>query len=99
MIIYFIYFIVLAVIAIEYELNPFKSNILLIFIGLSLALLAGLRGQEVSRDYLPYQYAFDNMQDFIGNQSTTNFGIYEPGFIGIVILFKFFFVQNYGAAI
>ncbi|HEY5406521.1 MAG TPA: EpsG family protein [Ginsengibacter sp.] len=99
MIIYFIYFIVLAIIAVEYELNPFKSNGLLIFITLSLALLAGLRGQEVSRDYLPYQYAFDNIQEFIGNGSIMNFGIYEPGFIGIVILFKFFFIQNYGVAI
>ena len=68
MIIYFIYFIILAAFAIEYELKPFKSNSLLILVVLSLALLAGLRDQEVSRDYLPYQYAFDNMQDFICNQ-------------------------------
>jgi hypothetical protein len=99
MLIYFIYFIFLSVLAVEYELNPFKSNELLIFIGISLALLAGLRSEEVSRDYLPYQFAFDNINDFIQNESGVYFGVYEPGFIGIVLLFKFFFVQNYGVAI
>jgi len=99
MLIYFIYFIFLAVIAVEYELNPFKSNGLLIFLVVSLALFAGLRGQNVSRDYLPYQYAFDTIHNFIGDDPSTNFSAYEPGFIIIVLLIKFFFIQNYGVAI
>ncbi|MEO8414883.1 MAG: EpsG family protein [Ginsengibacter sp.] len=99
MLIYFIYFIFLAVLAVEYELNPFKSNGLLIFIIVSLALLAGLRAQEVSRDYLPYQYAFDAINNFMENDSGNDFNAYEPGFIGIVLLVKLFFVQNYGVVI
>lgn len=99
MLVYYLYFFCLAVIAVEYELNPFKSNGLLIFIVLSLALLAGLRGQEVSRDYLTYQYAFDTIHNFMGDTPWANFGIYEPGFIGTILLFKVFFLQNYGIAI
>ncbi len=99
MLIYFIYFIFLSVLAVEYELNQFKSNELLIFIGISLALLAGFRGEEVSRDYLPYQFAFDNINDFVRDESGIYFGVFEPGFIGVVLLLKVFFVQNYGLAI
>lgn len=99
MLIYYIYFIFLFVLAVEYELNPFKDRRLLIFIGISLALLAGLRGEEVSRDYLLYQYAFDNILDFIPDEADGYFSIYEPGFIGVVIFLKIFFIQNYGLAI
>ncbi len=99
MLIYYIYFIFLTVLSIEYELKPFNSKALLVFLGLSLALLAGFRGEEVSRDYLSYQYGFDNILDFIPDESGKYFSVYEPGFIGIVILFKAFFIQNYGVAI
>ncbi|MEO8568809.1 MAG: EpsG family protein [Ginsengibacter sp.] len=99
MLIYYIYFICLSVLAVEYELNPFKSKGLLIFIGISLALMAGLRGDQVSRDYLLYQYAFDNIRDFIPDEAGGYFSVYEPGFIGVVILLKFFFIHNYGVAI
>ncbi len=99
MLVYYIYFICIAILAIEYELNPFKSPALLILIGISLAFLAGFRGADVSRDYITYQYAFDNINDFVPDESGAYFSVYEPGFIGIVLLFKMFFIQNYSLAI
>jgi hypothetical protein len=99
MLIYYIYFICLAVLAVEYEINPFKSNVLLIIVIASLALLAGLRSEDVSRDYIAYQYGFDDLQDFIGDPPWSNFIRYEPGFIAVVLFFKHFFLENYGLAI
>ncbi len=99
MLIYFIYFIFLCVLAVEYELSPFNNKGLLICIGIALALLAGFRGEGVSRDYEAYQYGFDHIRDFIPDESGGYFSVYEPGFIGAVIFFKIFFIQNYGVAI
>lgn len=99
MLIYFIYFIFLAILAIEYEINPFKSSTLLIFVGISLVLLAGLRSENVTRDYLPYMYSFDSIEPLDGSQSFAYFANYEPGFIGIVLFFKKIFVYNYGVVI
>ncbi len=89
----------MTVLAIEYELNPFHSRAVLIFVGISLISLAGFRGMDVSRDYLGYQYAFDHIRDFLPDDTGGYFSVYEPGFIGVVIFFKIFFIQNYGLAI
>ncbi|MFS8082950.1 MAG: EpsG family protein [Ginsengibacter sp.] len=99
MLIYFIYFLLLAIIAVEFELRPFKNNLVAVLIIIALALLAGLRAPEVARDYLPYQYAFDNYKDLMASQPNIFFNDYEPGFFAIVIIFRTFFEYNYGVAI
>ncbi|HSN61072.1 MAG TPA: EpsG family protein [Ferruginibacter sp.] len=86
-------------IAVEYEIKPFKSNGLLGFIILSFALLAGLRSPDVARDYQQYQFAFDTIYDFVKDESGAYFSVFEPGFVLIVLLFRVFFVYNYGVAI
>lgn len=98
MLIYFIIFIVLAIIAIEYELRPFKNPTALIIIGLVLALFAGMRGHTVDRDYSTYLFAFDSIYNFAG-EGGINLSIYEPGFILTVLFFKSIFVYNYGLAL
>lgn len=55
MVIYILYFIFLAILAIQYEFIPFKNNYLLLTVILMLALLAGLRGINVSKDYYSYR--------------------------------------------
>ncbi len=99
MLIYIVYFVLLSIIAIEYELKPFQSERLLLLIVFAIALLAGLRSQDVSRDYQQYQFAFDSINDFIQDDSGRYFTVFEPGFVGIVLLFRLFFVYNYGVAI
>jgi len=99
MLIYIIYFVVLSVLAIEYEVKPFKSIGLLMLVVLAIALLAGLRSQEVARDYQQYQFVFDTIKDFIKDDSGSYFSVFEPGFVGIVLLFRMIFLYNYGVAI
>ena len=98
MLIYIIFFIGLAILAIEYEIHPFKNNWILLFIFIGLALLAGLRAETVDRDYPTYLYAFDSIYNFLGDGGI-NLSIYEPGFILVVLLFKSIFTYNYGIAI
>lgn len=98
MLVYIIYFIFIAILAIQYEFTPFKNNYLLFSIVILLSLLAGLRDPSVSKDYLNYQYVFRDMNEI------TSDGYYfllafEPGFVGIVVFFRKIFEVNYGVAI
>lgn len=99
MLIYFLYFIFFAFLAVEYEIRPFKGEGLLVFSVIILALLAGFRAPDVARDYGQYQFAFDNINDFVRDDSGAYFTVFEPGFVALVFLFRQFFVQNYGVAI
>jgi hypothetical protein len=97
MLIYVIYFIFLAILAIQYEFTPFKSNILLFLIVISLALLAGFRDPSVSNDYFAYQNIFDNIEKITDNNFY--FLALEPGFVAIVVFLKKLFEVNYGVAV
>jgi len=98
MLVYIIYFIFIALLAIQYEFTPFKNNYLLFSIVILLALLAGFQDASVSKDYLNYQYIFDNIYDVTGNGMFFLLS-FEPGFAGIVIFFRKLFEFNYGVAI
>lgn len=98
MLIYVLYFIFIAILAIQYQFTPFKSNILLIIVVILLAFLAGFQDVSVSRDHQSYQDTFDNIYEITDN------GFYylltfEPGFVVIVIFFRKLFEFNYGIAI
>lgn len=98
MLVYIIFFIFLSILAIQYDFTPFKSNYLLFSTVILLSLLAGFRDPSVSKDYLNYQYVFDNIYELTGN------GFYyllafEPGFVAIVVFFRKLFEFNYGVAI
>jgi hypothetical protein len=98
MLIYIIYFIFIAILAIQYEFTPFKNNYLLVAVIICLALLAGLRDINVSRDYYNYQYIFDTVYEITDNHFVYLIS-FEPGFIAIVIFFRKLFESNYGVAI
>ncbi len=49
MLIYIAYFIFFVILAVEYELKPFKNNFFLIIVILSLGLLAGVRGRRYQK--------------------------------------------------
>lgn len=98
MLIYVIYFIFIAILAIQYEFTPFKNNYLLYSIVILLALLAGFQDISVSKDYLNYQYIFENIYDITDNNFTYLLA-FEPGFVGIIIFFRKLFEFNYGIAI
>ncbi len=98
MLIYVLYFIFLAILAIQYQFTPFKSNVLLIIIVILLAFLAGFQDISVSKDYLSYQYLFDNIHEMTAD-GFFYFLSYEPGFAGIVIVIRKLFESDYGIAI
>jgi EpsG family len=98
MLIYIVYFIFFMVLAVEYELKPFKNILPLVICIALLTFMAGFRGPEVSKDYEGYQYAFDTIHDMAG-QLDIFVPILEPGFTAIVMAFRTLFVSNYGLAI
>lgn len=96
MLIYTIYFIVLAILATEYELHPFKHWPALIFIIFSLALLAGLRGNYISKDYDTYNYSFNAVYSYLNQIKLGNiFTFFEPGYIITVAAIRSFSELNY----
>lgn len=99
MLIYILYFVFIAILAIQYEFIPFKNNYLLFAVALLLALLAGFRGINVFRDYYNYQYSFDNIYELTGKGNLSYFLILEPGYIAVVYFFRLLFESNYGLAI
>jgi hypothetical protein len=94
MVVYILYFIFLAILAIQYEFIPFKNNYLIVTVILLLALFAGLRGINVSRDYYNYRYIFDTVYDITGD-GLSSLTVFEPGFIAIIIFFRAIFEYNY----
>jgi len=98
MLVYITYFIFIAILAIQYEFTPFKNDYLLASIVILLTLLAGFQDTSVSKDYLNYQYVFDNIYD-ITDDGFFYLLSFEPGFVGIVIFFRKLFEINYGVVI
>lgn len=97
MLVYILFFIFIAILAIQYEFTPFENNYLLFSTAFLLALLAGFQDINVSKDYFNYQYAFDTVYYITNNPLF--FLAYEPGFIAIVVFFRTLFHSNYGVAI
>jgi len=95
MLIYIAYFIFIAFLAVEYELNPINSKALLVFVMLLLALMAGLRGPGVAMDYEPYLSNFNIIYNIDDPIFLT---IFEPGFVAIVYTIGTSFKTN-GAAL
>ena len=95
MLVYIVLFIFLMIPAGEYELEPFNSNMLLVFIILLLGLFAGFRGPDISKDYESYRLIFDNIYEIKGSDYSHIFPILEPGFTSIVLLFRSLFPYNY----
>jgi EpsG family len=98
MLVYVVYFIFLAVLAIQYEFTPFHNKYLLIAIVVLLAFLAGFQDTSVSRDYGQYQYLFDSMYE-ITDHNLFFLVTFEPGFVAIVLFFREIFTVNYAVAI
>jgi EpsG family len=103
MLIYITYFLLIAILAIQYEFTPFKNNYLLSVVTILLILLAGFRDISVSRDYINYQYIFNSVYYLTAPDSGGNnfsyFIAFEPGFLAIIFLFRSIFELNYGFAI
>jgi len=100
MYIYCLLFILLAIIAIEYEFKAIKNvDFVLVVVGIFLTLFAGLRGMSVSRDYLPYLNSFNFIVHSNNTQSPALLPLFEPGFVFIVKICYRFFNDNAPAAI
>ncbi len=99
MLIYILYFIFIAILAIQYEFTPFENNYLLSAVAILLALLAGFRGIDVARDYRNYLYLFDTIYIFTNDKNLTYLATLEPGTVAIVLFFRSIFEINYGLAI
>ena len=100
MLIYVVYFVFIAVLAVEYEFTRFRAWPILVFLIFALALLAGLQGVNVTKDYENYQYIFRAVYQYYDEiKSGRFFTFIEPGFIFIVLAFRYFFALNYSVAI
>lgn len=95
MLIYCIIFIVFVLLSVEYEVKPIpKENFWLAFIGLFLAVLAGLRDVSVSRDYEPYLGSFIAVMHGDANGGIGLLPLFEPGFVAIVKFSYYLFPDN-----
>jgi hypothetical protein len=96
MLIFVIFFVLLALVAVEFEFSRFKRWPVLVIIIFMLSLLAGLRGPQVAKDYSSYQYVFDSIYAYfteIKNGSLFNF--VEPGFVLVVVAIRGLWELNY----
>lgn len=96
MAVYLIYFLLIAIVSLGYDQQSFKKWPVLLLIGVSIALLAGLRGSHVTRDYAEYQYSFDAVFSYINEIKSGNiFTFFEPGFILLVYMIRQLSEINY----
>lgn len=96
MLVYILFFIFIAILAIDYEFNQTRSDYLPVFVAFSLAMLAGFRHPDIARDYEGYTYAFEAVYK---NNDPLIYAILEPGFVLIVNIFRTIFTYNYGLMI
>lgn len=100
MYIYCVIFIILAVLAIEYEIKAIKRiDFILAIIGVLLTLFVGLRDISVSRDYLPYLGTFNYILHTDGFGNNTLLPLFEPGFVFIVKISYYIFPENGNVAV
>src|SRR5947199_10449556 len=92
MLVYILLFIFIAILAIDYEFNQVKSDVMLAFVALSLGLLAGFRHPDAGRDYPGYQYAIETLHQ---NTDTFVFVIFELGFVFILDIVGSIFIHNH----
>jgi len=101
MVIYIIYFIILAVLAVEYEFRPFKQGPFFVVVIFMLGIMAGLQGPNVSKDYSNYQAIFFSVDSMI-DQMKMRGGFpppIEPGCLLIIATLRKIFEINYIPAI
>ncbi|MBW7840021.1 MAG: EpsG family protein [Chitinophagaceae bacterium] len=98
MLIYIIIFFLIAFFAVEYELGNRKLSGAFIALTILLILFAGLRNPFVPKDYLVYEFIFDNIgkDNMAGDNISKSL---EPGFYGLILLFKSLFTNYYTLAI
>ncbi len=100
MYIYCIIFIILAVLAVEYEFKGIKNvNFLLAIIAIFLSFFIGLRDVSVSRDYEPYLETFNVVIHGGSNDGLGFMPLFEPGFSFIVIACYKLFDSNQAIAV
>lgn len=100
MIIYIAIFLVILVLAVEYNLDTFKVQYGLVPLIILLAFLAGFRSPNVSKDYEEYKRIFDFIFELKSiSVSDTILPLFEPIFSLIVNFFKSTFPINYALAI
>lgn len=96
MIVYVVFFVVIMVLAINYEFNKTDNFFLYAILAVSLALLAGLRHPDIERDYQNYIFSFDMIYN---DKNPVYLAVFEPGFFMIVYSVRTFFVHNYAMVI
>ena len=97
MLIYILYFLVIAALAIQYEFQPFESSVPLVILVLALAFMAGFQANGVTKDYDNYQASFEGIYEITASESGGLY-IYEPGFLAVVLFCRILFKENYGLA-
>lgn len=95
MLIYILIFILIACLAIEYEIGSNKAIWPFFIIVGFLVLFAGFRSPDVPRDYKVYAYTFTHLNDILKEGGGTFFKVYEPAFIWVVLFFKWLFTHSY----
>ena len=60
-----------------------------------LGLFVGLRGESVAKDYESYQIIFSLIYDLASSNDGVFLPLFEPGFVGVVLLFRTLFEVNY----
>lgn len=92
-------FFLISFFAVEYELGANKLKWPFFILMIFLSLFAGLRASDVPRDYVLYEFAFDNIGQPAGIAGTNFESIYEPGFYWTVVFFKWMFPVFYTLAL
>lgn len=96
MLIYILYFIVIAVLAVEYEFSRFRSWIPLVVVIMMLGLLAGLKGPLVARDYDSYLYSFNAVYIYLDElKNGRPLTFFEPAYLLVVAAIRSFSELNY----
>ncbi len=98
MFIYVAIFLVITFFAVEFEIGESKSIWPLTVLAIFLILFAGLRNPEVPRDYVVYQFIFDNIDNPSISASYIRDAT-EPGFYAVILFFKWLFPNFYSVAI
>ncbi|MCO6497399.1 MAG: EpsG family protein [Chitinophagaceae bacterium] len=98
MLIYSVIFFLIAFFAVEFEFGNRKWLGAFIALSILLIFFAGLRNPFVPKDYLVYEFIFDNIgEDKMAGINISN--SLEPGFYGLISLFKWLFPYYYTVAI